>query len=609
MERQSKNLSIVASIVLQMIKLAWKAQPWAFVILILLTLLEAVLPVGLAWATKMLFDVVGQALQGDAIVDLGRDLLPIIVLQGFMFLLSRLMGPVSTYIEAELGRKVTLSVQKTVYQKVGSFSGIAYFENPKFYDTLRLATQGAQSGPVLAFHSSIQLLQGFVRLSAFAATLLVFSPFLALMIVLAALPRLFMEIKIGQQRFDVVTELSRDERRAFYYSLVLSSSEAAKEVRLFGLIDYFLDGLLNTYQKIHRLQRKQQLSELRLRFLQEIVAVLGYSFFFGVFAAIIIRTALGKLSLGDIPLYLGSLISMQDALMDVVTALGGLNEQALFFSHYKNLLALPQPLSIVSQPRLVPALTLGIELRNVSFRYTPQHPWVLRNVNMHIPAGKCVALVGVNGAGKTTLVKLLTRLYEPTEGQILWNGVDIGEFDPRDLRLRIGVVLQDYMRYALTAKENIGLGNVQCIEDMDLIELAARKAGIHEAIQNLPETYQTTLSRWLVEDDIGVDLSSGQWQRVALARVFMRDASMLILDEPTAALDAQAEYDFYDRFVELANGRTGLLISHRFSTVKMADFVAVIEDGQITEYGTHAELLSQERTYAHLYTVQAKRYV
>jgi ATP-binding cassette subfamily B protein len=214
-------------------------------------------------------------------------------------------------------------------------------------------------------------------------------------------------------------------------------------------------------------------------------------------------------------------------------------------------------------------------LRNVSFRYTEEHPWVLRELNLIIPAGKCLALVGANGAGKTTLVKLLTRLYDPTEGQILWDGIDIREFRPEELRSRIGAIFQDFMQYSLTAQENIGLGDVENIKNLSRIHNAAVKAGVHTAINNLPQGYQTILSRWLGDDDSGVDLSGGEWQKIAIARMFMRDADLLILDEPTSALDAQAEYETYNRFVNLMAKRTSLLISHRFSTVRMADTIAV----------------------------------
>jgi ATP-binding cassette subfamily B protein len=316
-----------------------------------------------------------------------------------------------------------------------------------------------------------------------------------------------------------------------------------------------------------------------------------------------------------VTLYTAAVASVQGALSGIVYAFGNIHESALFFSRYTELMALPQPITIPAEPQPAAPLRDALELRGVSFRYSANHPWVLKNVSLTIPAGSCLALVGLNGAGKTTLVKLLTRMYDPTEGQILWDGVDLREFDPAELRGRMGAIFQDFVHYDLTAYENIALGDVSLLPSPTRrwaggeVELAAQKAGIHKAITALPHGYDTVLSRWLAEEGQGADLSGGEWQKLALARLFVREsASLLILDEPTAALDAQAEYDVYSRFVDLVAGRTSLLISHRFSTVRMADAIAVLEDGRIVEYGSHAELIARGETYARLYNMQAERY-
>ncbi|MCZ7673713.1 MAG: ATP-binding cassette domain-containing protein [Chloroflexi bacterium] len=253
-------------------------------------------------------------------------------------------------------------------------------------------------------------------------------------------------------------------------------------------------------------------------------------------------------------------------------------------------------------------MSTSIELCNVSFRYSENHPWVLENVNLKIEEGESLALVGLNGAGKTTLIKLLTRLYDPTKGNILWNGVDIRHFEIESLRQRIGVIFQDYMKYDLTIQENIGLGSVERINDLDWIKQVADQAGVHELIDSMPNSYQTSLG-FTFTDEAGMDLSGGQWQKLALARLFMRgDADFLVLDEPTSALDVQSESETYTRFTELMNGKTTLLISHRFSTVQMADKIAVLENGRITEFGSHKELVTSGGTYSRLFKCQAERY-
>lgn len=271
-------------------------------------------------------------------------------------------------------------------------------------------------------------------------------------------------------------------------------------------------------------------------------------------------------------------------------------------------MTLPPTLTTLEPKFSVPPLSLGIELKNVSFRYSEKHPWVLENVNLFFPKGKCLAVVGLNGAGKTTLVKLLARLYDPVEGQILWDGIDVRHFDIQEYRQCISAIFQDFARYDLTVRENIGLGNVSKIDDIELIEEAAKRVKIHDFIQNLDQNYQTILSRWLTEKATGTDLSGGQWQKIANARMFMRKAEFLILDEPTAALDAKSEYEIFSDFYSLVRSHTSLIISHRFSTVRIADYIAVLENGKITGYGTHQELIVNNKTYGELYDLQSSHY-
>ncbi|MCL4466692.1 MAG: ATP-binding cassette domain-containing protein, partial [Chloroflexi bacterium] len=254
-------------------------------------------------------------------------------------------------------------------------------------------------------------------------------------------------------------------------------------------------------------------------------------------------------------------------------------------------------------------LDQGIEFRRVWFRYSDHHPWTLRGIDLLIPAGRCLALVGANGSGKSTLVKLLTRMYDPTVGEILWDGRDLREFDPIELRARMAAVFQDFARYDLTAHENIGVGDCERIGDPLRVCRAAMRSGIDDVIRNLPHGYQTVLSRWLAKGEVGVDLSGGEWQKIALARMLARDADLLIMDEPTAALDSQAEQEMYDHFISVIRGHTTVLISHRFSTVRMADIIAVIESGRVTEYGSHSQLASSQGVYARLYNLQASRYL
>ena len=435
--------------------------------------------------------------------------------------------------------------------------------------------------------------------------LITFNPLLAIAVVGAALPHAYAQMRFGRQRFGVAFRNSPKERQADYYGQVLSIVMFAKEVRLFNLGEYFLKGFVQVTRAIHSTQRAQQHRELRWQFP---LALLAGAISSGVFVVVILQAFAGHLSSGDIVLYTSAVTSTQGSFMGLAMAASQMNQSAMFYREYMTLLALPEVLALPASPRPIPPLVTGITVSNVSFRYSEKHPWVFRHLNLFLPVGECLALVGLNGAGKTTLVKLLTRFYDPTEGQILWDGIDVREFDPQELRWHIGAILQDFARYELTAQQNIGLGNVGQIEQLPKVEQAARKADIHDRLATFPLGYQSFLGRSLATEGVGIDLSGGEWQKIALSRMFMREAELLILDEPTASLDAQAEYELYAHFGTLIQGRTCLLITHRFSTVRMADSIVVIENGEVTEAGTHNELIAHNGTYATLYTLQAEHY-
>lgn len=600
MELKPRFLRSVA----QMLELVWQAYPIACLGILLLTILQGLIPLANAWVTKVLLDWLTQLLVGGRVTK--EQLIWLLLAQAVLMVATAMLPDLSRYLNAELGRRLTVLIQSTVYQKINRFQGIAHFENPKVYDTIQLAQQGAEQSSSQTLEISTGLIQSLVTLLSFIGVLFSFNLFLANLVLLAAFPQLLVQLKLGQQRFGLAFELSPTERRKYYYSFLLTSVQAAKEVRLFGLGQYFLYKLLNLYQRVHQAERQQQQRELRwelgLNILSSVVASIAF--------IVVVFAAFGRrVTLGDITLYVSAVSSVQAALSQFIFAIAGLSESMLFYSYFQDLLALPPALPISSVPKPIPKLSSGLELHHVSFRYSDQQPWILRDVSLKIPSGSCLALVGLNGAGKTTLVKLLTRLYDPCDGQILWDGIDIRDFDPAEFRHRIGTIFQDFMHYDLTVRENVGLGNLAKINNRQWIEQAARQANVHDDIMRLPQDYETELSRMFAEENQGIDLSGGQWQRVATARMFAREADLLILDEPTAALDAQAEYELYSHFTDLISKRTSVLISHRFSTVRMADAIAVLKDGRITEYGTHDALVGKKGTYAKLYEMQAKFYL
>lgn len=588
-----------------MTRLVWQAYPSGFVGLLLITVVQGLVPLGIAWLTKVLFDWLARVVSGDLATPPVEELAFLLVAQVALTILSQVTTPLNNYLNLELSRRVTLNVETIVYMKINSLIGLAPFEDPRFHNTIDLAAAGAKKGPTQVVTLLTTVLQGTITLVGFLGVLIAVNPLLAAVVALSVLPQLYGRLKMSRQRVSLAIGNTPKERQVWYYRHILVGVQFAKELRLFNLGDHFLGAFRHAYQEIHTSQRDQQARELRV---QLGFALLSNGLSAGVFVMVVLQAFTANLSLGDVTLYTNSVSSVQGALSSLIVVTASLTESVLFYTHYTDLLSLPQPLPVNTPARLVPPLTSSIELRNISFRYSDTLPWVLRDINIVIPAGQCVALVGLNGAGKTTLVKLLTRLYDPTEGEILWDGIDIRAFDPQELRSRIGAIFQDFARYDLTVQENIGLGDVSKIEDGASVRKAASAAGIDKVVEGLPQGYQTVLSRWLGGDTPGVDLSGGEWQKIALARMFIREADLLILDEPTSALDAQAEYEIYNHFVELMKGRTSLLITHRFSTARMADAVAVLEGGQITEYGSHGDLLIQGATYAKLFSMQAERY-
>ncbi|WAL61369.1 ABC transporter ATP-binding protein [Thermocoleostomius sinensis] len=596
--------------VTQLVKFVWRSHPLGCVVAVILTILQGLIPLANAWVLKVLLDWLAEQFAGQKDI-INEQLMGLLIAQTVLIVTAAMLPNVSRYLNAELGRRLTISIQSSVYQKINQFRGIAHFENPEVYDTIRLAEEGAEQSSGQTLQVLTDLIQSLVTLLSFVSVLISFNLFLANLVLLAALPQLITQLQIGRQRFGLAYELSPTERRKHYYSFLLSDVYAVKEVRLFGLGTYFLDKLLQLYQRTHHAERQQQQRELRwelgLNIISSIVASIAF--------VIVVSAAFAeRVSLGDIMLYVNAVTSVQMASGRLIGAIAGLSEGVLFYSFFEKLLNLSPDLPVPATPYPVPSLSSGIELRNVSFRYSDHHPWILRDVNLQIPAHHCLALVGLNGAGKSTLVKLLTRLYDPTIGQILWDGIDIREFEPDEFRRHISTIFQDFMHYDLTVRENIGLGDLSRIQDMPWIQKAAKQANIHEEILRLPHDYETEITRMFAEEmtgekAAGIDLSGGQWQRIATARMFAREADLLILDEPTAALDAQAEYETYSHFKQLMADRTSLLISHRFSTVRMADAIAVLEAGRIVEYGSHEALMRSNGTYAKLYRLQAESYM
>ncbi|MEU0551827.1 ABC transporter ATP-binding protein [Micromonospora sp. NPDC005979] len=586
--------------------LTWRAAPAGTVADLVFAVLAGVTPVLVAGLTKLLLDrLTGAGTTGVPLTALGAGL-------AVAAALGAVLPHLRTYVAAERTRAVSRLVRRRLYAAVQRLVGLVRLEDPEFQDRLQAAQQTGHIGPTQLTGNLFGAVQSVLAVAGFLGVLLVLNPLIGALVLLAALPTLWMQLRLNRARAAMVLRLEHFQRRDLFFAQLLVGVPAAKEVRLFGLGRFFGDRMLDELHGMHRVEQRLDRREVRA---QAVLGLLGATVAgVGVVYAISMARA-GRLTPGDVVIYLAALPGVQGALGGLVGQLGAIHQALLLFDHYDEVAHVEPDLPVPASPRPVPPLSEGIELRDVWFRYSPEHPWVLRGVNLHLPAGSTTALVGLNGAGKSTLVKLLCRFYDPERGTIRWDGVDLRDLDPAALRERLGAVFQDFMPYDLSAAENIALGDLGARDDPERLRAAARHAGIDDALAALPRGFDTLLTRIFFDgtdrDDpqAGVVLSGGQWQRVALARGFLRaDRDLLILDEPSSGLDAEAEHDLNQRLRELRRGRTSLLISHRLNAVRDADAIVVLADGQVVERGDHDRLLAAGGGYARLFTLQAQGY-
>jgi len=576
--------------------LVWRSSPRLTVLLGALTLVGAALPLAVAW--------VGKAIVDSAVAHHRETTVRYVLLELALVVAQAAVIRGLGLVRSVLGARLGLDINVRILEKALTLE-LRHFEDPDFYDRLTRARREASLRPISVVTESFQLVQNALTLLGYAGLLVSFSPWAVVGLLLAALPATVAEMRFSQQAFRLRNWRSPDSRRLLYLEYVLANDDHAKEVKLFGLGPMLLDRYRSLGETFYREDRQLAVRRAGWSYALSLVATLA---FYGCYAVVAIAAATGTLSLGLMTLYVVAFRQGQQAFQSILTALGGMYEDNLYMSNLFEYLAIPtgRPAPAPPLPAAAPGVEQGIRFEDVGFRYPDSEAWALRHVSLLIPRGQSLALVGQNGAGKTTFIKLLTRLYTPTEGRILLDGIDLAAWDEAALRGRLGVIFQDFNQYQLRFRENVGVGSVEHLEDVLRVERAVEQGGAGEVLSSLGAGLETPLGRWFKD---GVELSGGQWQKVALARAFMREeADILVLDEPTASLDAEAEHAIFQRFRELARGRTTILISHRFSTVRMADRIVVIEHGQLVEQGTHAELMALGGRYAHLFTLQAKGY-
>ncbi len=588
------------------VSLAVRGAPGAVALSVVTSLAAGVIPVVTAWLVKVLLDRMAHPATGDM-----KSLAAPVVGIAACGMVVAVLPHLAQFAANELARRLRITTQDRLFTAVGNLPGLARLEDPAFYDRLMLAQQTGNDCPARVLTGVLQMAQATLTLGGFLGTLLVLAPAMAAAVVVAVLPILLAERALNHRRAALQWQLGPAERREMFYSHLLRDLRAAKEIRLFGAADHLRGRMLAELSTINTARKRLDHRILRtqgtLSLLSASVAGLGL-----IWAANAI--AGNRLSIGDVTIFIAAIAGSQTALGAMVRSLSAVHEALLTFGHFQAVVTTPPDLPVAKPARPLPHMREGIELRDVWFRYGHGQPWVLRGVNLTLPRGQALAIVGHNGAGKSTLVKLLCRLYDPTRGAIYWDGMDIRDVDPVELRRRISAVFQDYMCYDLSAQENIGIGDLPALRDQTRIEAAAKKAGAHEFLAALPRGYDTLLSRMF--DDLAADekeagtlLSGGQWQRVALARSFLRsEPELLILDEPSAGLDAEAEYTLHLRITQRRAGRTSLLVSHRLGTLRDAESIVVLHDGHIVEAGTHGELLARQGIYARLFRLQSHGY-
>ena len=582
--------------------LVWRAARAGTLGIAALTLANAVLPLGVAYVGKRLVDAVVAGNQAEALRWVAVELALVALLAA--------SSQGSSLLRQVVGGKLGLGINVAILTKAIRLE-LRHFEDPEFYDQLTRARREASSRPLSVVTRTFQMLQSTIALLGYGALLLRFGGLAVAALLIAAVPATLAEMRFAGKAFSLRNWRSPEVRKLMYLENVLASEEHAKEVKLFDLGPHFLA----RYRALGELfTREDQKLTVRRGFWAYLLSLLATVTFYGCYALMAGAAALGKLTLGDMTLGMVAFRQGQQAFQALLGGFGGMYEDNLYMSNlFAYLDADPPgeprtPSNAVdrTESRSLPG-EKGIHFEDVGFRYPGRTEWALRHVEVFIPAGQSLAIVGQNGAGKTTFIKLLTRLYAPTEGRIWLDGTPLEDWEEEVLRRRVAVVFQDFARYQLTARENVGLGSVGALEDDARIHRAIDRGGAGAVVETLDAGLETPLGRRFGG---GVELSGGQWQKIALARAFMREeADILVLDEPTAALDAEAEHAVFERFQELTRGRTSLLISHRFPTVRRADRILVIERGAVVEEGTHQDLVSKDGRYAQLFALQARGYL
>jgi ATP-binding cassette subfamily B protein len=581
------------------LRIVWDSGRTVVVLSVVFRVVASVLPLGLLWITKLIVDILVRAHTIHQAV--GTWLWWLVAGEFSLAVFGSVLSRGVDFLDALLADKYTRHVSVLVMKHAAALD-LTVYEDPVFYDRLERAR--VQATDRLGMIQSIgRLIQQVITTVSLSIAIMLFSPWLLLMLVACVVPAFLGESHFAFLGYAKNFRQTPVRRQLDYLRILGGSKEAAKELKLFGLAPFLTQRFSRLSNQIY--EEDVDLARRRLS-AGSFLSTISTGGYYLAYVFVIWRTVTGVLSIGTFTFLAGAIQQASSNIQQIFSTVSSIADQALFLTDLIAFFEM-RPM-IASKPNALPAprpIIRGFEFRNVSFRYPGSSRLVLNGLNFHFRPGERVALIGENGEGKTTIVKLLTRLYDPIEGQVLLDGVDLREYNLEDLYREVGVIFQDFMRYEMTARENIAVGRIDQLDDLSLLQQSAQKSMADEVVGRLPRGYEQMLGRRF---DGGVDLSGGEWQKVALARAYLRDAQILILDEPTAALDARSEYEVFQRFAELTAGKMALFISHRFSTVRMADRIVVLENGRIAEDGDHENLTRLGGRYAEMFELQAASY-
>ncbi|MER2997454.1 ABC transporter ATP-binding protein [Pontibacter populi] len=582
-------------------RLIWETSPAMTIGNLVLRLIKSALPLAMLYVAKLIIDEVIRLIDVTGDRDLSY-LWMLVAAELGLAIVSDLINRGITLLDSLLG---DLFSNKTSVQLIehAATLDLTQFEDATFYDKLERARRQTVTRVVLMSQVLSQM-QDIVTIGFLAVGLVAFNPWLIVILLIAVIPSFLGETHFNERTYSLSRSWTPERRELDYLRYIGASDETAKEIKTFNLSGFLAERFKLLSDKYYLLNKSLIIKRAVWGIALSALGTLAY---YGAYVFILAQTVAGAITVGSLTFLAGSFNSMRGLLQGIMTRFSQIAESALYLQDLFDFLELRPNITPPANPLPIPRpIQHGFTFENVGFKYQNSERWAVSNLSFHLRAGEKLALVGENGAGKTTLVKLLARLYEPTEGRILLDGIDLREYDLNDLRHQVGIIFQDYVRFQMSASDNIAIGQISNIRDIDRIQGSAQKSLADPVIQRLPDKYDQVLGKRFNK---GVELSGGEWQKVALARAYMRDAQLLILDEPTSALDARAEHEVFLRFSELIAGKTAVLISHRFSTVRMADRILFLEQGQLKELGSHEELLAHNGKYAELFKLQAKGYL